>query len=276
MKTVLLCPPTYFDIEYEINPWMHIQNRVEAEKAGREFQQLKKLYQQLAVRILELPQEKGLPDMVFAANYGYPVGGTFIQSNFKFRQRRKESEFARLFFEKQLGKKVYSLPNDIFFEGQGDLLTDGNRYFFGWGKRSSPLAKAYLEDFLRQEIVDFELVNPYYYHLDTCFAPIGNESVVINTESFTKNSLSKVYQYFSDVIIANKQDNQVLACNLVVVGRNIIIGKGISMDLRNALEDRRFTVHELEMGEFLKSGGSVKCLSLEVFVPDAQPDSSVN
>lgn len=264
MKTVLLCPPTFYDIEYEINPWMHIQNKVDQDEAKKEFLKLRQVYQKLGVKLLEIPQVKGLPDMVFTANFGCVKDGVFIKSNFKFRERRKEGEFARTFFEKKLAKKTHSLPNDIFFEGQGDLLTDGKRYFFGFGKRSSLNAKTHLEKILEKSIIDLELINPYYYHLDTCFAPINTDTVIINPSSFSKESLRKVYDHFEDVIVTNNKDNQLLACNLVVVGKNIIIGKGISLNLKNALKSRGFTIHEVEMKEFLKSGGSVKCLSLEI------------
>jgi N-dimethylarginine dimethylaminohydrolase len=33
MKKVLLCPPTYFDVEYEINPWMHKEVRPDKKKS---------------------------------------------------------------------------------------------------------------------------------------------------------------------------------------------------------------------------------------------------
>jgi N-dimethylarginine dimethylaminohydrolase len=127
------------------------------------------------------------------------------------------------------------------------------------------IAKDYIEDIIGKEVLALELVDPYFYHLDTCFGPLNDNIVVLNENAFSEESLIKIYEKFRTVITTNKQDNSVLACNLVVIGNNVILGKGISDDLRNELRKHRFNVVETVMSEFLKGGGSVKCLALEIF-----------
>ncbi len=73
MKKVLLCPPDFYDIEYEINPWMHVENKVDKRKVFEEYKNLKKIYQSLGLEVLGIPPVKGLPDMVYAANIGFPL-----------------------------------------------------------------------------------------------------------------------------------------------------------------------------------------------------------
>lgn len=118
MKKVLLCPPTYYNIEYEINPWMHVENKVDKDKVLKEYEELKNTYKSLGFEVLEIEPVNGLPDMVYAANLGFPLGKNFVVSNFTYGQRRKETGFTKIFFEK-LGFKVISLPENIYFEGQG-------------------------------------------------------------------------------------------------------------------------------------------------------------
>jgi N-dimethylarginine dimethylaminohydrolase len=262
MKKVLLCPPKFYDIEYEINPWMHIENKVEQEKVKKEFEELKKVYQRLGVEILEIEQEKGLPDMVYAANFGFPKNNLFIPSNYLYKERKNETKFAIKYFEK-LGFSIKSLPDEIYFEGQGDLLTVGGKYFYGYGKRSDQKAKEYLEKFLGASLIDFKLINPYYYHLDTCFAPFDKSTVAINKESFLPEGLETVYQNFPHVIEVSKEDNGLIACNLVVVGKTIVIGKGISQKLKEDFAKFGFLAIEVPMQEYRKGGGSIKCLTLE-------------
>ncbi len=265
MKKVLLCPPLYYDIEYEINPWMHIENKVDKKKAQEEFQELVNIYKKLHVSTLKIPQEQGLPDMVYAANYGFPKGKFFIKSNFKYPQRKKEASLAKDYFTQTLGFTVVQLPEDIVFEGQGDLLTIGGMYFFGFGMRSDFAAKEYLEQFLGIELIDFKLSNPYYYHLDTCFAPLDLETVVINPVSFEEKELATIKSLFKNVISASEKDNNVLACNLVVADKTIVISKGITNELKQQFEKYGFAVAEVPMDEFRKGGGSVKCLTLEFY-----------
>src|SRR3989344_1404253 len=216
MKKILMCPPTYFSIKYEINPWMHVENKVNPLKAKKEFLNLKSIYRSLGADIIEISQDKNLPDMVYAANFGFPKNNFFIKSNFKFKERKKESKLSKVYFEK-LGFKIKELPENINFEGQGDLLTNGKNYFFGWGKRSDYSAKKYLCDFLESEIIDFKLIDPYYYHLDTCFAPLDEKTVTINQKALEEKDLNKISKIFPNVILVNPADNKLFACNLVVI-----------------------------------------------------------
>lgn len=264
MKRILLCPPLGYDIKYKINPWMDINHKVNKQKVLEEYNLLKQTYLDLGCDILEIKQEETLPDMVYAANYGFPRDNLFIKSNFKFDQRKGEAEFAKRYFER-LQFTVKELPEDIAFEGQGDLLVAGNKYLLGWGKRTDPQAKKYLEEFLDTEIADFKMVDPYYYHLDTCFLPINDHTIAINQYAFEKEGVEKLQQMFKHIIYVEKKDNDILACNAVVIDKTIVIGSGISEKLKRDFRKAGYETKEIAMNEYLKGGGSVKCLSLEFY-----------
>lgn len=263
-STVLVCPPTFFQIEYEINPWMHVSNKVNHKKAQEEFENLVQIYKRIGLEVLEIKQKIGLPDMVFTANHGFILDKLFIKSNFRYPQRRKESDFAEDYFQKR-GFIIKSLPRTVFFEGQGDLLFRDSKFFLGYGYRSSIECKKYLENILETTIISFALNNPFFYHLDTCFAPLGNGKVIINPDAFSTEDREAIKDNFQTVIHASKEDNQVFCCNLIVHNNTVVIGKGISNELKRSLERENFEIIEIEMGEFLKSGGSVKCLTLEFY-----------
>ena len=263
MKRILLCPPDHYDIEYEINPWMHVDNKVDQTDVQKSYISLKELYLSLGVEVYEIEPAKGLPDMVYSANFGQVIGKKFVRSNFKYPQRRKEADLAAKYFQEKFGFEDVPLPNDIFFEGQGDLLNDGERFFFGWGKRSEKEAKPYLEKYFGREIIDFNLVNPYFYHLDTAFSPITSEIAVYNPESFTDEGIQTIKRHFSTVIETNEEDNKVIACNMVIVGKNIVHGTGISQSLGDQLASLGFILHAIDTTEYIKGGGSVKCVSFE-------------
>lgn len=258
-----MCAPTFFDIEYEINPWMKLEHKVKKAQAKAAHTELKKLYKSLSVACYDIEANKRLPDMVFTANAGFVFNDVFIRSNFKYAQRRKEADLAERFFEKQFHFRTVTLPDSIYFEGQGDLLTDGERFFFGWSKRSDYRAKPYLEDVLNHPLIHLQLVDPYYYHLDTCFAPLDRDTVVINARSFTPEGLKVIRDSFKTVIETSEEDNKVMCCNLVHIGKQIIVGKGISKDYKQKLAKLGYKVNEIDMAEFLKSGGSVKCCTFE-------------
>src|SRR5262245_66451124 len=75
MSRLLVCPPDYFAIEYEINPWMRRSNAVDSGQAVRQWHHLMQVLERDADAVLErMKPVPGLPDMVFTANAGIVVG----------------------------------------------------------------------------------------------------------------------------------------------------------------------------------------------------------
>ena len=264
IDTILLCPPKYYQIEYEINPWMDVKNRVDVNRALEQYENLKSIYKKIGLIVEEIEPQKGLPDMVYAANHGFVIDDIFIKSNFRYKERRKEADFAEEYFTKK-DFKIKKLPENISFEGQGDLFYRDNKFFCGYGKRSDKEAIPYLEKILGEKVISIAVNDPYYYHLDTCFAPLGNAIAIINPASFAKDDVIKIRKNFKKVIETGREDNKVLCCNLVSAKGVVIIGRGISNELKKELSSSGFEVIEVPTDEFLKGGGSIKCLTLEYF-----------
>ena len=263
MKKLLLCPPKFYDIRYEINPWMDKNNPINKQKSQQQYDKLKETYNTLGIKYFELPPEKDLPDQVFTTDIGHAEGKIFIRASFKYKERRKEADIAESFFKKK-GYKIYALPQKVYFEG-GDFIKSGDKYFFGWGKRSSHDAIFYLEKALDAEIIPIELPDDYFYHLDTCFAPISDSIAVANLGALTKEGISTLKKHFPKIIPTNDQDNQMMACNLIAVDKNAILTQGISKDLKKNLTPYLDLIGTVPMGEYLKGGGSIHCVSFEIF-----------
>lgn len=240
---------------------MDTHNKVDHHRVREEYEALKQVYLELGCEILEIEQGKGLPDMVYAANFGFPQDNIFIKANFMFDERKGEAELAKQYFQ-NLGFKIKELPENVAWEGQGDFLKVGDKYFLGWGKRSDFEAKKHLASILDGDIIDLKLIDPYYYHIDTCFLPLTKDTVAINQYSFEKEDLEKIKQHFKHIIYVGKNDNAHLACNAVVIGQTIVVARGISQQLKDDFKQAGFDTREVAMDEYRKGGGSVKCLTL--------------
>ncbi len=258
---ILTCASDYFRIEYEINPWMKVSDNAEKSEVLLQYRKLLDTFARAGVKFRGIKPDVKFPDMVYTANYGFINNKKFIKANFKYEQRRGESALAEKYF-RHVGYKIFSLPENIYFEGEGDLLSVGETYFVGWGKRTMKEAVPHLQEILKGELIDLELVNPYYYHLDTCFAPLNEKTVVINPNSFTDKGMEKINKYFSNIILTSEQDNKVLACNMVVNGKNIVVGQGVTDKFKSDLASHGYTIFETPMSQYIKGGGSVKCCSL--------------
>ena len=63
------------------------------------------------------------------------------------------------------------MPDGYNFEGAGDALFCGETLFAGYRFRSDVRSHQWIGDRIGQEVLPLELVDPRFYHLDTCFCP---------------------------------------------------------------------------------------------------------
>ncbi len=260
---VLMCNPQHFDVNYEINVWMDKQKTVDREKTINQYQNLKDTYKKLGVEVKEIEQAEGLPDMVYAANYGFLHNNIFVRSNFFHQERRKEAELAAEFMAK-LGYEVVPLAEELYFEGQGDLFRCNDQFFCGYGFRTKLETIKELEKIFSEPVHALKLVDPRWYHLDTCFLPLGNKRVMIAPEAFDQESLQIIKNNFDLVIETNDPtDIAGFACNSMVIGDKVITYR-MSENTKKTLSELGFEVIEVDMSEFMKGGGSVRCLTMDL------------
>lgn len=265
LNYILLCPPDHFSIDYEINPWMHTENKVNPKLAMDQFSALKSIYDKLEIPTKSIDQVKGLPDMVYTANFGFAVNKTFIPAQFKFAERQPETQVAIDYFF-DAGYAIKQLPEGVIYEGEGDhLMTPDGRHFMGYGKRTQKEAATHLSEILESKVTALELVDPYFYHLDTAFCPLTDEIALVNPRSFTEDGMNTLEESFSTVIKTSEDDNKVMAPNLLRFGNDLVMAEGITDTLKTTLESHGFKVHTVNTSEFLKGGGSIKCLSMQVY-----------
>ena len=108
MRELLLCPPDYYGIEYEINPWMSVARGADTAIVQEQWKQLHATLSKLN-KVHLIPPQPRLPDMVFTANAGLTVGRRFIPSNFRHKERAGEQPFFAKWME-QHGYEVDWLP----------------------------------------------------------------------------------------------------------------------------------------------------------------------
>ncbi len=290
-KKIVMCPPTYFDVVYELhtNKWMNLKNPPDYELAQRQWRQLYEACLNARMDVILQAPRPNLPDMTFMANAGIQYQDAFILSNFFHKERRPESKFNGLLFEK-LFKEVFYLPSDAFFEGQGDALwIDDEHILIGYGIRTNLEGVRYVEKLLKTlnpkiEVIpllmqpadlQFQQRGEIFYHLDTCLAHLPHKNTFIAYDYPLNESALKTLESLSKVIVVNQEEAKAFLCNTIVANQQTLfcpipdrlpstrskIGQGI----KNQLARLGYTtIKEFPMSEFIKAGGAVKCLVLEI------------
>jgi len=257
---LLLCPPDYYGIEYEINPWMDRTRNAAPELARRQWAGLSEKLQSLGCKIEVVPPQPKLPDMVFTANAGLVAGKKFIRSNFRFPQRQGEEEHFEKWFADR-GYEVIRLPEKLFFEGEGDALFCGDVLLCGYRFRSDIRSHQKIGEILKCLVLSVELVEERFYHLDTCFCPLSEGAAIWYPAAFDEYGRRTIRHHMKDLIAVRPEEAEHFACNAVVVEKDIVLPDN-SPKLCAALRERGYQPHELPMTEFIKAGGACKCLTL--------------
>jgi N-dimethylarginine dimethylaminohydrolase len=266
---ILMCPPEYFGIHYEINPWMRRQRPADPVAADRQWRELHAILVQLGAEVSLLTPQPGLPDLVFTANAAMMYGRHALLSRFRHPERQGEEPVNAAWLTEH-GFVVDRLPQGMYFEGAGDALFCGPTLFAGYRIRSDVRAAHYVAQQAGCPAVPLELVDPYYYHLDTCFCPLADGLVLYHPPAFDGYAQKVLREAISDRIEVRPDEARSFACNAVVVGTSVITNIGCP-DLHRRLRATGFEPIETPLSEFVKAGGSAKCLTLRLDGEEAAP-----
>jgi N-dimethylarginine dimethylaminohydrolase len=262
----LMCPPEYFTVAYIINPWMHGNLRKIDNAVAR--QQWRALYDVLtdhATVRLVLPQP-GSPDMVFTANAGLVKGKQFLVSRFRYPERQYEEPYYADWFMDR-GYDVALMPRDVPFEGAGDALFDrgDGTLWMAHGHRSISAAREVIHDRLGVDVVTLKLTDTRFYHLDTCFCPLEGGSLLYYPAAFDEASRAAIEARVPQArrIAIDEEDALAFACNAVNIDATVVVNHA-SPAFVKALAQKGFEVVQSPLSEFMKAGGSAKCLTLRL------------
>ena len=260
---LLMCSPDYYGIEYEINPWMDRQRSTKLGLALKQWEQLRAtLAKQTGVSILTVNPVQGLPDMVFTANAGLVYGNRAILSNFRHAERQGEAIHFHRWFER-FACQVEALPAKYAFEGEGDALFMGDQLFVGYHFRTDVNAHRRIGEMLGLHVISLHLTDPYFYHLDTCFCPLGPNIAAYYPPAFDTYAQQVLKANIPRLLEISSHDARRFAANAVVVGKNVVMNTGCD-SFRRTLEAEGFRVYPVDLSQFLLAGGSAKCLVLHL------------
>ena len=257
VKKILLCRPDFFDVTYAINPWMKVGS-VNKALALKQWSLMEESIRSWGVDINLIDQYRNLPDMVFTANAGAVYGDKVVLSNFKHNERKDETYIFKSFFDYEL-YDTYLLPDNLSFEGCGDTAVVGRTMYAGYGFRSDLSALKLASEILDLDLVFLRLINPNFYHLDTCLCFLREDLAIFYPGAFSKYTVRKLKNI--ELIPVSEFNANNFACNSIVYGNNILMPSG-NENLNKMLSGYGFNVTFLDTSEFLKSGGSLQCMSL--------------
>jgi ornithine--oxo-acid transaminase len=268
--TFLMCPPEHYQIDQALNPWMSSGragsvNRISRDLAFAQWKGMHNVLRSVAdVRLLH--PEPGCPDMVFLSHGALVHHGVAAVSSFNPPQRRAESTYLRRWLASQ-GFLLWETPRETPFEGEGDVVFSdaGNALWAAHGVRTCRAAHRHVADAWHVPVTSLHLIDPRFYHLDTCFTPLDGDFLLYYPGAFDGPSLEAIAHAYPERkrIAVSELDATRMACCALNIGRTVFTGE-ISPELATRLFDAGFDVVQLELSEFIKGGGGAKSLALRL------------
>ncbi len=252
-----MCRPDFFDVTYEINPWMKIGS-VSKLKAQKQWANLAKIYEELGIEVAVIEPNKKYPDMVFATDQGIYHGKSFALSNFRYEERKGESAIYKIWLEEN-GYQIKYVDNRIFFEG-GDCVMLGDKLILGYGFRSDLKAAKEIEKLLNLEVVPINLTNEKYYHLDTALFALNSETLFYVPSAFEASEIL-ILSKLANLIPIDEEEGLHFTANAIVTNGHVVMTPN-NPRMKKEIEKLSYKVIEVDISEFLKSGGGIHCLTL--------------
>ena len=263
----LMVEPNHFRVDYAINPFMHLDDQPDPVRARHEWLTLVAAIEEAGGTVDVLPQLPDAPDMVYAMNLGLALqeadgaGSRVVLSHMRYPQRRMETPEADAWFGGRGSARRRTGRDGVgaHFEA-GDAFAWRGELVVGYGPRTEELALKHLATDLGVTVRGVRITHPGMYHMDIGFCPLDETRAMVCPAAYDDASAAALLDLVPEPLVLTEEEGLSFAANSIVLGRTVLM-PACPDRVRAQLEEWGFEVVVVEVGEFLKGGGAVRCMT---------------
>ena len=271
-RRYVMVEPTHFRVEYVINPFMDPADQPDPARAMAQWRDLVAAIERHGGTVEALPQRPDAPDMVYAMNLGLGLVRAdgrphVVMSHMRYAERRMETPAARAWFaDRGFGTSYVGRDGVGAHLEAGDAFAFGDALVVGYGPRTEELALKHLATELDVRVRGLRIDHPGMYHLDLAFCPLDDRRALVCPDAFDDDSAAAVLELVPEPLVLTEEEALTTFCaNSIVIGRTVLM-PGCPDRVRARLESWGFEVVLVDVSEFHKGGGSIRCLTNPVDV----------
>ena len=262
----VMVEPNHFRVDYTINPFMHLDDQPDPARAREQWQAVVAAIEAAGGSVEVLSQLVDAPDMVYAMNLGlaleHPAGeGHVVLSHMRYAERRMETAAAADWFGgRGCSRQVIGQGGiGAHFEA-GDAFAWRGELVVGYGPRTEELALKHLATELGTSVRGFRITHPGMYHMDLGFCPLDETRAMVCPAAYDEASATALLDLVPEALVLTEDEAMTFCANSIVLGRTVVM-PACPERVRAQLEEWGFEVVVVDVGEFLKGGGAIRCLT---------------
>jgi N-dimethylarginine dimethylaminohydrolase len=271
-RRYVMVEPTHFRVEYVINPFMDPADQPDPERAMAQWRDLVAAVAAHGGSVEALPQRSDAPDMVYAMNLGLALEAEdgapqVVMSHMRYAERRMETLSAQPWFAERGFATSYVGRDGVGAHLEaGDAFAFGDALVVGYGPRTEELALKHLATELGIRVRGLRITHPGMYHLDLAFCPLDDRRALVCPSALDEESAAALLALVPEPLVLTEEEALTTFCaNSIVLGRTVLM-PACPDRVRAQLEEWGFSVVVVDVSEFHKGGGSIRCLTNPVDV----------
>jgi N-dimethylarginine dimethylaminohydrolase len=264
----LMVEPDHFRVDYSINPFMHLDDQPDPVRTRDQWLALVAAIEAAGGTVKVMPQLPDAPDMVYAMNLGLALkaaeegeASQVVLSHMRHPQRRMETPAASEWFAAQ-GFDRRTIGRDgvgAHFEA-GDAFAWRGELVVGYGPRTEELGLKHLSGELGVSVRGIRITHPGMYHMDLGFCPLDDTRAMVCPDAYDEASAVALLALVPEALVLTEEEALTFCANSIVIGRTVVM-PACPDRVRTQLEEWGFEVVVVGVGEFLKGGGAIRCLT---------------
>ncbi len=221
-------------------------------RARQQHEAYNQALRELAVEVIELPEQAELADSVFVEDAALVFDEVAVITLPGAESRRQETRSIAEALAPH--RQLLYITTPAILDG-GDVLSIGKNVYVGLSSRSNSEAVAQLQEHLRPfGYTVHGLEMGQCLHLKTAVTALDDKSVLLNPD-WVDAAL------FSGYDVVRTHPEEPFGANVVRVGSSLLYGAGYPNTLAS-IEALGHTVRVVDMSELAKAEGAVTCCSL--------------
>lgn len=256
LTRVVVCSPgkEYFDTG---NLEAHnIAERADPEKAKAQHNQLKSALKAFGAEVIDVDELPGHPNSVFTRDSAVCTPRGYIQLRMGLESRRGEDTWMAKTLSGMGEPCAGAICSPGTAEG-GDIILAGSVAFIGCSKRTNKAGARQLSQMFQKMGYETRVANiPLpHFHLGGLMSLAGPEQLLCCKGYFDRN-------FFKGFDRVEVEDLTFISGNVICLGEGELIAEASNTAAIEALTHHGFTVHALNLSEFVKGQGGPSCLIL--------------